>query len=49
MALWADIATSQKIIYKDGYAVNSHILDAYLKHGSYVATEVCEPCISKCQ
>jgi hypothetical protein len=37
-----NIATARKIIYKDGYAVNSHVLDPYLKRGSYAATEVRE-------
>jgi hypothetical protein len=43
--LRANIATAQQIIYDDGYMVNSHVLDPFLKEGSYVPTEVsCSMC-----
>jgi hypothetical protein len=34
------IQIARKIIYKDGYVVNSTVLDPFLKEGSYVTTDV---------
>ena len=34
------IQIARKIIYVDGYAVNSKAVDEILKHGLYVATDV---------